>query len=161
MSPDPSPGVVARAAALDTLAAVLPLHRRDRLAGILSDDDIDTLRLLVQAGIGANSLKALASDLGYLEAWSLAATGAPLPWPAPEALLIKFVAQHLWDPARRETDAAHGMPDTVAVELRRQGLLRADGRHAPATVQRRLTSWSNNRPSPPAARTVTPLPCPA
>jgi hypothetical protein len=82
-------------------------------------------------------------------------------WPAPEALLIKFVAQHLWDPARRETDAAHGMPDTVAVELRRQGLLRADGRHAPATVQRRLTSWSNNRPSPPAARTVTPLPCPA
>ena len=33
-----------------------------------------------------------------------AATGAPLPWPAPESLALKFVAHHLWDPARRDTD---------------------------------------------------------
>ena len=55
--------------------------------------------------MGENSLRALASDLAYLEAWALASTGSPLPWPAPEALALKFVAQHLWDPARRDTDS--------------------------------------------------------
>ncbi|RUW86361.1 integrase, partial [Mesorhizobium sp. M8A.F.Ca.ET.023.01.1.1] len=61
---------------------------------------------------------------------------------APEALLIKFVAHHLWDPARRETDLAHGMPQDVADALKEQGLLRSDGPHAPSTVRRRLSSWS-------------------
>jgi hypothetical protein len=43
--------------------------------------------------------RALASDVAYLEAWALAATGGPLPWPASESLILKFVAHHLWDPA--------------------------------------------------------------
>ncbi|RUW00483.1 integrase, partial [Mesorhizobium sp. M1A.F.Ca.IN.022.05.2.1] len=87
-------------------------------------------------------MRALASDLGYLEAWSLAATGQPLPWPAPEPLLIKFIAHHLWDPSKRETDPAHGMPNEVADALRASGLLRVEGPHAPSTVRRRLSSWS-------------------
>ena len=37
----------------------------------------------------------LASRYTYLQAWSLAATGRSLLWPAPEALLLKFVAHHL------------------------------------------------------------------
>ncbi|RWK42978.1 MAG: integrase, partial [Mesorhizobium sp.] len=78
-----------RAEALDALDSVLPFDRREFLAEILTDDDIATLRHLAKEGIGENSLRALASDLGYLEAWSLAATGFSLPWPAPEALLIK------------------------------------------------------------------------
>ncbi|MER9606480.1 site-specific integrase [Mesorhizobium sp. M0243] len=131
-----------RAEALDALESVLPFDRRDFLADILTDDDVETLRHLAKEGIGENSLRALASDLGYLEAWSLAATGFPLPWPAPEALLIKFVAHHLWDPAKRETDPAHGMPAEVAITLKAEGLLRIDGPHAPATVRRRLSSWS-------------------
>ena len=131
-----------RAEALDALDAVLPYHRRDFLAGILNDDDVETLRHLANEGIGENSLRALASDLGYLEAWSLAATGNPLPWPAPEALLLKFVAHHLWDPVKRESDPAHGMPQDVAEALREAGLLRVDGPHAPATVRRRLSSWA-------------------
>jgi integrase len=131
-----------RAAALDALDAVLPFDRRDALAALLTDDDVETLRHLARQGMGANSLRALASDLAYLESWCQAAIGAPLPWPAPAALLVKFVAHHLWDPARRETDAAHGMPDEVAATLRAAGQLRADGPHAPATVRRRLSSWS-------------------
>lgn len=134
--------VARRAEALDALDSVLPFDRRDFLAGLLTDDDVATLRHLAKEGIGANSLRALASDLGYLEAWSFAATGQPLPWPAPEALLIKFVAHHLWDFAKRETDPAHGMPADVAATLKSQGLLRSDGPHAPATVRRRLSSWS-------------------
>lgn len=117
-------------------------NRRELLAEILNDDDVETLRHLAKEGIGENSLRALASDLGYLESWSLASTGHPLPWPAPEALLIKFVAHHLWDPVKRETDPAHGMPDDVATALKEAGLLRVDGPHAPNTVRRRLSSWS-------------------
>ena len=127
---------------LDALAAILPMDRRDRLAEILTDDDVATLKHLAKEGMGENSLRALASDLAYLEAWVLASTGTPLPWPAPEALALKFVAQHLWDPGRRDTDPSHGMPDSIAAVLRAEGLLRADGPHAPATVRRRLSSWA-------------------
>jgi hypothetical protein len=37
----------------------------------------------------------------------------PLPWPAVEALPLKFVAHHLWDPAKREADERRGMPANV------------------------------------------------
>jgi integrase len=131
-----------RALQLDALAAVLPIDRRDRLAELLSDDDVETLKHLAREGMGENTLRALASDLAYLEAWALAATAMPLPWPVTEALLLKFVAHHLWDPAKREADARHGMPEDVAEILREDGLLRAVGPHAPATVRRRLSSWA-------------------
>ena len=39
-----------RAEALDTIAAVLPMNRRDRLAEILTDQDVETLRHLVNEG---------------------------------------------------------------------------------------------------------------
>jgi len=94
---------------------VLPIDRRDKLAELLTDADVETLRHLVNEGMGANTLRALTSDLAYLEAWAIAATGAPLLWPAPEALLLKFVAHHLWDPQHRESDAEHGMPADVGL----------------------------------------------
>lgn len=135
-------GVDHRAAELDTIAAVLPIDRRDELAELLSDDDVATLRHLVNEGMGDNTLRALTSDLAYLQAWSLAATGASLPWPAPEALLLKFVAHHLWDPDKRTTDAQHGMPEAVEESLRDQRFLKSTGPHAPDTVRRRLATWS-------------------
>ncbi|MBB3291228.1 MULTISPECIES: site-specific integrase [Rhizobium] len=127
---------------LDALDAILPSDRRDQLATLLTDEDVATLKHLAKEGMGANTLRALASDLGYLEAWCELATGAPLPWPAPESLLLKFVAHHLWDPVERVEDPSHGMPDDVEMGLRAKGLLRVDGPHAPDTVRRRLTSWS-------------------
>lgn len=132
-----------RAEELDTIASVLPLERRDELAELLTDQDVETLRHLVNQGMGDNTLRALTSDLTYLEAWGLAATGRSLPWPAPEALLLKFVAHHLWDPEKRATDPDHGMPDEVDDNLRRQGFLKSTGPHAPDTVRRRLASWSS------------------
>lgn len=137
-----SASVQRRAAGLDTIAAVLPLERRDELAELLTDQDVETLRHLVDEGMGDNTLRALTSDLAYLQAWSLAATGAPLSWPAPEAMLLKFVAHHLWRPEQRDIDPEHGMPRNVEQSLRDQGHLRSDGPHAPGTVRRRLTSWS-------------------
>jgi len=108
----------------------------------LTDQDVETLRHLVNQGMGDNTLRALTSDLAYLEAWGLAATGRSLPWPAPEALLLKFVARHLWDPEKRAADPDHGMPDEVDDNLQSQGFLKAAGPHAPDTVRRRLASWS-------------------
>jgi hypothetical protein len=131
-----------RALQLDALAAILPMDRRDRLAELLTDDDVETLKHLAREGMGENSLRALASDLAYLETWADAATGQPLPWPATEALTLKFVAHHLWDLSKREIDPRHGMPADVAEGLRTKGLLRCDGPHAPSTVKRRLASWS-------------------
>jgi integrase len=131
-----------RALQLDALAAILPMDRRDRLAELLTDDDVETLKHLAREGMGENSLRALASDLTYLEAWADAAAGQPLPWPASEALALKFVAHHLRDPAKRDVDPRHGMPVEVAESLRAEGLLRSDGPHAPNTVRRRLASWS-------------------
>jgi Phage integrase family len=55
---------------------------------------------------------------------------------------LKFVAHHLWDPAKRDVDPRHGVPVEVAESLRAEGLLRSDGPHAPNTVRRRLASWS-------------------
>ena len=138
----PTDAVLKRSEQLDALDAILPLDRRDQLAEILTDDDVETLKHLASQGMGDNTLRALASDLAYLEAWAAAAIGSPLPWPAPESLLLKFVAHHLWDPIRRQSDPAHGMPADLAEHLTARGLLRTDGPHAPATVRRRLTSWS-------------------
>ncbi|MCZ7859190.1 tyrosine-type recombinase/integrase [Agrobacterium salinitolerans] len=131
-----------RAEELDTIASVLPMERRDELAELLTDQDVETLKHLVNQGMGDNTLRALTSDLAYLEAWALAATGQSLPWPAPEALLLKFVAHHLWDPEKRAADPDHGMPVDVEDNLRRQGFLKSTGPHAPDTVRRRLASWS-------------------
>ena len=131
-----------RAEELDALDAILPFNRREKLAELLTDEDVATLKHLAKQGLGANTMRALASDLAYLEAWAAAATGRPLPWPAPEALLIKFVAHHLWDRHQQELDPAHGMPIEVALALKQDGLLRTEGPHAPATVRRRLSSWS-------------------
>ncbi len=137
-----SQAVHRRAEELDALDAILPFDRRDQLAALLTDDDVDTLKHLAGQGMGENTLRALASDLGYLEAWCRLATGSPLPWPAPESLLLKFVAHHLWDPAKRAEDPTHGMPADVEAGLRAERLLRTAGPHAPGTVRRRLTSWS-------------------
>ncbi|KQR36163.1 integrase [Rhizobium sp. Leaf155] len=134
--------ISARAEKLDTIAAVLPIERCDELAELLTDQDIETLRHLVNEGMGNNTLRALTSDLAYLQAWCLASTGNSLPWPAPEALLLKFVAHHLWDPGRRRDDPSHGMPQDVDRLLRDQGFLKSLGPHAPDTVRRRLASWS-------------------
>lgn len=131
-----------RALQLDALAGILPMERRDRLAVLLTDDDVETLRHLAREGMGENTLRALASDLAYLEGWAQAATDCPLPWPAPEALALKFVAHHLFDPNRRLEDAGHGMPDAVSEMLQAAGLLRSQGPHAPNTVRRRLAHWA-------------------
>jgi hypothetical protein len=81
--------------------------------------------------MGDNTMRALASDLGYIEAWCLLATGAALPWPAPQSLLLKFVAHHLWDRAKRRDDPSHGMPDDVEDGLRAQALLKRRARMRP------------------------------
>ena len=44
-----------RAEELDTIAAVLPIERRDELAKLLTDHDVETLRHLVNQGMGGQT----------------------------------------------------------------------------------------------------------
>ena len=96
--------------AIDALAGFLPMAARDRLAETLTPAEIETLTHLAKTGTGPNSLRALASDLAYLEAWARASTGRALVWPASETTVLRFVAHHLWDEEEREKNPEHGMP---------------------------------------------------
>jgi integrase len=129
--------------AVDAFAGLLPMAARDRLAETLDAAEIDTLTHLAKTGTGPNSLRALASDLAYLEAWARASTDAPLVWPASETTVLRFIAHHLWDEEEREKNPEHGMPEVVAAALRAEGRLKSIGPHAPATVRRRLALWSS------------------
>src|SRR3954449_8234848 len=83
----------------------------------------------------------------YLEAWSLALTGSPLPWPAPEGLVMRFSPIISGSRSARQ-DPEHGMPAEVAVALQAQDLLRVSGPHAPSTVKRRLAHCGGHAPPP-------------
>ena len=128
---------------IDALVGFLPMAARDRLAETLTPAEIDTLTHLAKTGTGPNSLRALASDLSYLEAWARASTAEPLVWPASETTVLRFIAHHLWDEEEREKNPEHGMPRQVAELLRAEGRLKSTGPHAPATVRRRLALWSS------------------
>ena len=96
--------------AIDVLAGLLPMAARDRLAETLTTAEIDTLAHLAKTGTGPNSLRALASDLAYLEAWARASTAEPLAWPATETTVLRFIAHHLWDEEEREKMPNTGCP---------------------------------------------------
>jgi hypothetical protein len=49
-----------RANELDALACVLPADRHETLAALLTDEDVAPLKHLVEEGMGANTLRALA-----------------------------------------------------------------------------------------------------
>jgi hypothetical protein len=44
---------------------------RDRLAELLSEGEVETLHHLAREGMGANTIRAITSDLASLEVWSL------------------------------------------------------------------------------------------
>lgn len=132
---------IRRAEALEALDEVFPFDRREQLAHLLTDDDAETLVSMARDRVKTNTLRAFASDLAYLEVWCEAYTSQPLPWPAPETLILAFLAHHV--PAGEPDLLSHAaMPEDVAGRLRSEGLLRADQPHTKATVKRRLSNWS-------------------
>jgi hypothetical protein len=131
-----------RAEQLDALDTIFPFRRRDELALLLTDDDATILRQLADEGGKPNTVRAVTADLAYIQAWCLATTNAHLPWPAPEELLLTFVSHHLRQPSSESAEADDAMPRHVEQQLRTRKLLKGAARHAPATVRRRLASWS-------------------
>ena len=151
-TPLPSPPVAVdpetrRAHQLDALAAVLPMDRRDRLAQLLTDDDVETLKHLARSGMGENTLRALAWDLAYLEAWAVRADrrSPALAGGRGDPLEVRL--------AKREAHRKHGMPHNVAESLREDGLLRSEGPYAPATSWPPCTAGAGSRGHSPS------LPC--
>lgn len=127
---------------LGSLISIVSFDRQDVISALLTDEDLTTLRHLTCKGTPDNTLRALTSDLACLEGWCLAATGELLPWPAPEALVLKFIAHHLYDPEERTRNFGHGMPEAVEMQLKANGLLRCAGPQAPSTVRRRIANWA-------------------
>lgn len=124
------------------LVGFVPLDTAERLADVLTPDDVATLKTLAQRATSPNTLRAVASDLGYLGAWHAATSGgAELPWPADEAVALRFISHHLFLAEERERDPRHGMPADVEARLRDVGVLRSELPHAPSTVTRRMSSW--------------------
>lgn len=124
------------------LVELLPIAAADRLAAHLTPADVATLRDLVRASVPDNTIRAVASDLAYLEAWHQAVTGAPLAWPPSDADALRFIAHHLFRAEERAArGSGYGMPEDVEARLRAEGVLRTNLPHAPATVARRLSSW--------------------
>jgi hypothetical protein len=54
-APSSSDTLARRVEELDSIAAVLPMDRRDELAELLTDQDVETLRHLVNQGMGVNA----------------------------------------------------------------------------------------------------------
>jgi hypothetical protein len=63
---------------------------------------------------GRDTMRALASNLPYLDAWAMAAGRCR---GASERQALRFVEHHWWDPARRKADPQHGVPVEVAARL--------------------------------------------
>jgi integrase len=119
----------------------LPIETADRLTRHLTEADVETLREVFRAATSENSIRALASDLGYLEAWSRAVTGEPLSWPPSEEDALRFIAHHLFLPDHDGGGAGKGMPRQAEEQLRADSILKGQLPHAPDTVRRRLSSW--------------------
>ncbi len=126
----------------DALVDLLPVATADRLAGHLTPGDVETLRDLVRASVPDNTVRAIVSDLAYLEAWHRAARGGPLTWPPADSEGLAFIAHHLFRAEERAVRGeGYGMPAAVEAALVAEGMLRTPLPHAPATVSRRLASW--------------------
>ena len=123
---------------LDTF---LPIETADRLARHLTEADVATLKRILKAATSENTVRAVSSDLGYLEAWSMAVTGAPLVWPPSDEEAMRFVAHHLFVPTTEQQSPVNGMPGPVEEILRGERILQGSLPHAPSTVRRRLASW--------------------
>ena len=129
-----------RAEALDALRLRLPFDRREVLAELLTDEDVETLRHLAKQGIGENSLRArFRPRLSRSPAGCRHRKTATLLGAGGTADQVRGASSV--GPSHAQTDLAHGMPQEVTVTLQAQGLLRVDGPHAPST-SRRLSSWS-------------------
>jgi len=89
--------------------------------------------------MGENTLRALASDLAYLEAWAVRADRR-----------CPTLADGRGDPlevrlAKREAHRKHAMPQNVVESLREDGLLRSEGPYAPATSWPPCTAGAGSR----------------
>ncbi len=104
----------------------------------LSETDAEALTGLYLRGTPANTLRAYERDLLYITAWKQAAFGASLEWPEREEVALRFILDHTADitaaapddPARRTAQA-----------LITAGLRKSLATPAPATLDRRISSW--------------------
>ncbi|MBL1435051.1 MAG: site-specific integrase [Rhodobacteraceae bacterium] len=97
----------------------------------LSVQDETALLDLYTRGTPENTLRAYERDLLYIEAWK----GEALSWPESETVALRFILDH-----SRDLDAIDNAR-SVAENLIAMGLRKALKCPAPATLDRRISSW--------------------
>ncbi len=107
-------------------------------APALSPADSEALTELYLRGTPANTLRAYERDLLYITAWKQAAFAAPLAWPESEAVALRFVLEHTRDLAELSADDPARRTGAALIAA---GLRRSLAAPAPATLDRRISSW--------------------
>jgi len=125
---------------LGELISVVGIDSESLVGSLLSDGELDALKQIIRNGTPLNTLRAYVSDLTYLEAWSQASTGASLPWPAPQDLILKFIAHHA-DSSAQGDEPNFNMPIEARQALAAKGVSKADKAHSISTIERRLATW--------------------
>lgn len=98
---------------------------------LLTVEDIERIRNLIDAATAENTRRAYASDLSYFWAWAHFAAGQAQNYPVPLPLVVRFILDHTG-----EMDA--GL-DAALVDA---GIKRRCGSHGIATVRRRIAALS-------------------
>jgi len=132
---------LSRAEEPDALDAILPFDRRDQLAELLTDDDVATLKHLAREAWATNTIErwpriSLSRSLVQSDkrrSPALANTRKP----AAEIRRPPFVGYR-----ELKSIPSHGMPRMWRLPFVQRPAQKT-GPHAPATVRRRLTSWSS------------------
>ena len=103
----------------------------------LAPADAEALTALYLRSTPANTLRAYERDLLYITAWKRAAFGAPLEWPEREEVALRFILDH----SRGLEEAGEDPARATAMALIRAGLRKSLACPAPATLDRRISSW--------------------
>ena len=111
----------------ESLISVVSFERRGLVPDLLTETDLNASKRLAIEVTPGNFLRALTSDLVYLEAWHMVATKRVLSCSAPELPTPIFVAHHLYDAAGRARDPQLGTPEDVEIGRRSSGSLRTEG----------------------------------
>jgi integrase len=104
----------------------------------LAEGAADAIREILAAGASLNTDRSYRSALRYWAAWYLGRYGQPIRLPAPEAVVLQFVVDHLARP-RPDGGWRHELPPVLDAALVATGAKAALGPWKRATIEHRLS----------------------
>lgn len=107
----------------------------------LAEGAAEAIREILAAGASANTVRSYRGAMRYWAAWYLGRYGRPIALPAPAAVVLQFVVDHLARP-RADGTWRHELPPALDAALVAAGTKAALGPWKRATVEHRLSVLS-------------------